>query len=64
MQDILPMLEAHEGVYKYSWFMNRYTWWVWRENAINKKCLNYHESLNGHDQVLNIQMVQILAFSV
>merc|ERR1711962_679513 len=23
MQDILPMLEAHEGVYKYSWFMNR-----------------------------------------
>jgi len=25
MQDILPMLEAHEGVYKYSWFMNRFS---------------------------------------
>ena len=24
MQDILPMLEAHEGVFKYSWFMNRF----------------------------------------
>merc|ERR1711936_720193 len=24
MQDILPMLETHEGVYKYSWFMNRF----------------------------------------
>ena len=37
MQDILPMLEAHEGVYKYSWFMNRSEIVEWTISISNKK---------------------------
>ena len=39
MQDILPMLEAHEGVYKYSWFMNRLEIFEWAIFVIDKRAL-------------------------
>ena len=50
MQDILPMLEAHEGVYKYSWFMNRFKifgWAIWNTKWGLKMTFRFAET-NDH----------------
>ena len=57
MQDILPMLETHEGVYKYSWFMNRLEYFKQRKQHkcvckwFMKQALKEYFSISNNFQV-------------
>ena len=63
MQDILPMLETHEGVYKYSWFMNRLEYFkqrkqhkcVFKYSWFMKQVLKEYFSISINFQVCGYQ---------